>query len=158
MNGVKGTDLPQGWYHKGGRKQERKRKARLVKQKLEKEKAKKYRAWVRRTRAEEKEKEKKKEQQEKDKVRKKGMGASGSCGSWFIWLLVFFPAACPGRGTYLVWHLFGWPVGFFLPLGILAPKKRKSKVITGKGKGQEEGEALEEEELPEKNLTREEPN
>jgi len=160
--------VPQGW-----RKQERKRKARLVKQKLEKEKAKKYRAWVRRTRAEEKEKEKKKEQdQEKEKVRKKGMGASGSCGSWFIWLVFFLLPVQVEAHTLFGTCLAGlWA---FLPLGILtfmAPKKKQGhhRKRKGAGRGTEdqeeeqqqemgEGEVLEEEELPEKNLTREEPN
>ena len=90
-----------------------------MKQKLEKEKAKKYRAWVRRTRAEEKEKEKEKgQEQEKDKVRKKGMGASGSCGSWFIWLVFFLLPVQVKAHTLFGTFLAGlWT---FLPLGILA--------------------------------------
>ena len=100
---------------------------------------------------------------------------TGSCGSWFIWLVFFLLPVQVEAHTLFGTCLAGlWA---FLPLGILAfmaPKKRKSKVITGKGKGQEEGqgedqeeeqqqemgegEVLEEEELPEKNLTREEPN
>ena len=139
--------MPQGWYHKDGRKQERKRKARVLKQKVEKEKAKEYRAWVRRTRAEEKEKAKeKKKEQEKGKVlscekRFVGGGWCGGCGGWWLWwvLLASLPtvveAAVPGACCLAgLWT--------FLPLGILAfmaPKRRpaakKRPAARGEGAG-----------------------